>query len=1615
MATMTPTGNQQPGILLQWNHGSVPNEEDGFFIIRFNILPAAVVGTEARVWIEAGTGQNTGPGGPGGTSRPVPITRGDAIVEIVDLNPRPMIFDANVAGGNPRLQPVTAFAGQSVQWGTMRTDPRVVIPSHPNRYGFLGWSRLADNNPAGIIADTIIWTVAEAEANPVVFAVWDGIPNGGVDVPMTFRGNGADDQEVIATIRTGVTFGTLSTRPVVLEPPAHPQNFRFLGWSFDQHAPAPDGGTGAAAIIPASQSWESAPLPGSRYRTVWAVWCTTSIPILPPYITFAFDSNGGQNPTVQAIIAELQPNNVNYVIPATGRPVQPTREHFTFAGWWTTPETGGESLEAVETRGITFHDPWPRTFYARWTPVGTNFAMTFVGNGGIPALQPVVAFVGPGIQWSTLITTTTPGLMNPTQHPDGYAFLGWSLRNDNDRTGIIPDTTVWTLTSPSTVYAVWGDQCTGVPMNMTFMGAGGDPNEQNITVTIFPHTVFGDFGRPPMIEEPDRRPNWTFGGWALRPAAPESEWIAPNTPWNLHSGNRVYAQWIFGYIPRLPTPITVAFVGNNGTPSHQAILADLVPSTTNYYLRSQPTNPTRQHNNFGGWFSACGVEYVPNTGQVVGYRGPHIFYARWNPIGENVAMTFDGNGGQPAIQAVVAFVGPGVLFGEMVADGTTPMVVNPQHPERFRFLGWSRSADNDPLGIIDPTTVWDVAQATANPVLFAVWCTERGPYPTPMNFLGNGGTPTDQAIEALIEFTSTFGDVLRNSNPAVVDPTRPGHTFIGWSREAAAGSPIIPDSAPWGAALTNTAYRTVHAQWRAEPPVYPPYIAFTFSGNGGAPAHQSILANRVGAGPNYTLSSQPTNPTRLHYNFLGWYTADGVAFADFTVTNPLTFYNPAQPRVFYARWEADTEEMAMWFVGNGGRPVDQIVVAHVGDGVTFGTLQTDPRVVDPFRDDYVFIGWSLTPDGAVIDPNTVWNNQSPSIVYARWTPGQRPPTVIMTFMGNGAPNQVVTATVTGTETFGTLNTDPVVQIPDHPNNYRFLGWSRTQPAGSAIIPDNAPWNLLNTSYHIVWAQWAPGPPDRDDYIPIAFHAPDSNIPRQVRLAAYPGTFFVALDEAPNDPYRHGFTFRGWYTEPVGGVRLAAGRPVGYRERNFYAQWDSNAHPMWFVGNGGYPADQVVTVLLGTASTFGNLNPSPRVVNPVHPEEYLFLGWATSPTGPVIDPNTPWNDTMAQVVYARWDTTRRDPRQLLEMTFVHNNMTTDEQEVEAWVGPGTTFGNLDTNPVVVRPTHPSGYRFLGWSLTRTGVVIADNTPWNPWSATRVYARWDSDQDEIYPDEISIAFYGAGGNPQRQLVLADLHDTATFFDSLQSVVQTPIHPDALDFLGWWTEMGGNGTELRAGDPITYGGARIFFADWESFFLEFRFDGDNSNPNPRPFDYIRIPVTPGEPVDWTTVDGAYVRAIGDILTTGSWGTNDLVEGHSFWGWFDNIVRRADGRDRPAVGSEGWDLGASNFTFTEAQFETLGDGMVISFTAIYSLWGDADDNDVVDPDDVLLMNRWLFDDAFGHPYFGSPINLRAANVTVSNPPGERINPDDALRLNRWLFDVAFGHPYFNAVLGRP
>ncbi|MCL2409147.1 MAG: peptidoglycan DD-metalloendopeptidase family protein [Oscillospiraceae bacterium] len=110
------------------------------------------------------------------------------------------------------------------------------------------------------------------------------------------------------------------------------------------------------------------------------------------------------------------------------------------------------------------------------------------------------------------------------------------------------------------------------------------------------------------------------------------------------------------------------------------------------------------------------------------------------------------------------------------------------------------------------------------------------------------------------------------------------------------------------------------------------------------------------------------------------------------------------------------------------------------------------------------------------------------------------------------------------------------------------------------------------------------------------------------------------------------------------------------------------------------------------------------------------------------------------------------------------------------------------------------------------------------------------------------------------------------------------------------------------------------------------------------ITIPVTFGEPLDLSAVTAYvdYVDAQGQL---------------AFWGWFtdaqlDGSGRSRNGHRRPLLADNPIAVPVS---FTQAEFEALAVGGNIDLYAIWSLWGDVDDDGVVDVFDFQILTQYV------------------------------------------------------------
>ena len=106
-------------------------------------------------------------------------------------------------------------------------------------------------------------------------------------------------------------------------------------------------------------------------------------------------------------------NVSNYTIEQTVSLKNPTRDYYTFAGWY-----DNESLEGTPASEIPQETTGNKIFYAKWIPV--QYEIKYELNGGTNNTENV----------SNYTIEQTVSLKNPTRN--GYAFLGWFTENTFD-------------------------------------------------------------------------------------------------------------------------------------------------------------------------------------------------------------------------------------------------------------------------------------------------------------------------------------------------------------------------------------------------------------------------------------------------------------------------------------------------------------------------------------------------------------------------------------------------------------------------------------------------------------------------------------------------------------------------------------------------------------------------------------------------------------------------------------------------------------------------------------------------------------------------------------------------------------------------------------------------------------------------------------------------------------------------------------------------------------------------------------------------------------------------------------------------------------------------------
>ena len=554
------------------------------------------------------------------------------------------------------------------------------------------------------------------------------------------------------------------------------------------------------------------------------------------------------------------------------------------------------------------------------------------------------------------------------------------------------------------------------------------------------------------------REGFTFGGWYKE--------LSCVNPWNFAAETvseniRLYARWIANTVQT----VQVIFDSTGGSP---VAARNAVPGEK----LVEPASPIRQGYIFAGWYKDSDTTLKWDFAVETVAAGMTLF-ARWESVTYEVTFVSGGGSSVPAKT---------VVHGEKIAEPARPVY------EGYDFIGWFKDAEG--------TSPWDFSSDTvfSSLTLNARWAPIAAQM-VEVLFDSAGGS-------AVSGITLINGEKL--TEPA--SPTRAGHNFAGWYKEAACENPWNFSTEAVNGDLT------LYARWIA---TTVQTVEVRFDATGG----NSVTAKTVIPGEKIV---EPAWPVRAGYEFAGWYKESECLnawnFATDSVSASITLY---------ARWQIVT--LAVLFDSAGGSAV-------ASQNLNYGDKVSEP--VAPARSNYDFAGWFK--ESACIN---IWNFANDTIIasmtlYAGWTP--RMAEVRFDSAGGSA---VATQTIA----YGERLVEPVAPVRE---GYSFAGWYKE----SALINQWSFAGDIVTGNLKLYARWLA---DSVQTVEVLFDSTGgSSVTAKI---AVPGEKIAE----PAVPAREGYTFGGWYKEAALTTAWNFATDTVTANTTLYARWAQKTFEILF--------------------------------------------------------------------------------------------------------------------------------------------------------------------------------------------------------------------------------------------------------------------------------------------------------------------------------------------------------------------------------------------------------------------------------------------------------------------
>ena len=400
------------------------------------------------------------------------------------------------------------------------------------------------------------------------------------------------------------------------------------------------------------------------------------------------------------------------------------------------------------------------------------------------------------------------------------------------------------------------------------------------------------------------------------------QWTDPTYAVTLHPNggtinNGNVTEYIYGVGATLPTADDMTYTGHTfkGWYDNESLTGDPVTAIGGTEMGNKEYWAKWEINQYTITFDTAGGSEIAPITQDYGTAvtapeppaKPGYTFTGWNPAlpatmpAENLTVTAQWT----VNQYTITFATDGGSEVAPITQDYGSAITAPAAPTRegYTFTGWDKTIPATmPAGDMTITVQWTVNQYT---IIYDL----------------DGGTAEGNPDTYTVE-TDAF--TLKN-------PTRPGHTFTGWSGTGLTGEDNLTLTIPKG----STGNRSYTAHWSLNT------YSITYDLNGGTAS---------GNPTSYTVESATitlNQPTKTGYTFTGWSGTDLTGEDNLTVTIPA---GSTGDRSYTAHWSLNTYSITYDLDGGtaSGNP-------------DFYTVESSTITLNPpTRTGYTFIGWSGT-------------------------------------------------------------------------------------------------------------------------------------------------------------------------------------------------------------------------------------------------------------------------------------------------------------------------------------------------------------------------------------------------------------------------------------------------------------------------------------------------------------------------------------------------------------------------------------------------------------------------------------------------------------------------------